>query len=114
MLCLVIRTSIETLHRNDAFMMFECHHVIPLSYSLKGKSKLTELSLVCANCHRLIHGVYRKEKRWLSIGSGRAILSIIQPTAIKNTPYHYLRPQDLKALDARVKLGAIAHPLWSR
>ncbi len=42
----------------------ECHHVIPLS-ELKSeqKPKIDDLSIVCANCHRMIH----RKKPWLTI-----------------------------------------------
>lgn len=38
----------------DGFI--ECHHTIPISQLRSGQStKLKELSLVCANCHRMLH-----------------------------------------------------------
>ncbi|WP_198263382.1 HNH endonuclease [sulfur-oxidizing endosymbiont of Gigantopelta aegis] len=40
--------------------LIECHHLIPISSSEHtGKTKISELVLLCANCHRLIHS--RKE-----------------------------------------------------
>ncbi|MFC1474784.1 HNH endonuclease [bacterium] len=42
----------------------ECHHVIPLSESDNNRTtNLDDLSIVCANCHRMIH----RKKNWLSI-----------------------------------------------
>lgn len=40
----------------------ECHHVVPLHSSGETKTKLSDLILLCSNCHRMIH--YRT--RWLS------------------------------------------------
>src|SRR6266853_2526049 len=42
----------------------ECHHTLPLA-SLKGESatKLSDLAIVCANCHRMLH----RSNSWLSI-----------------------------------------------
>lgn len=38
----------------DGFI--ECHHVIPLSQLRPGQAtKLADLALVCANCHRMLH-----------------------------------------------------------
>ncbi|UVM53161.1 HNH endonuclease [Pseudomonas sp. B21-015] len=38
------------------FRVIECHHQIPLSHeNHKGKTKLEDLALLCANCHRLAH-----------------------------------------------------------
>jgi 5-methylcytosine-specific restriction protein A len=33
----------------------ECHHTVPLHASGKTVTKLTDLILICANCHRMIH-----------------------------------------------------------
>ncbi|WP_405143857.1 HNH endonuclease [Sphaerisporangium sp. NBC_01403] len=33
----------------------ECHHVIPLHQAGEGTTKLSDLALICANCHRVIH-----------------------------------------------------------
>ena len=42
----------------------ECHHTKPISELMPGeKTKITDLSIVCANCHRMIH----RSKPWLRI-----------------------------------------------
>lgn len=42
----------------------ECHHTIPLSALEPGhKTKLSDLAIVCANCHRMLH----RSREWLSI-----------------------------------------------
>ena len=42
----------------------ECHHTIPVSKLKKRqKTKLSDLSILCANCHRMIH----RSKPMLSI-----------------------------------------------
>lgn len=33
----------------------ECHHIVPLHVSGETKTRLQDLSLLCANCHRMIH-----------------------------------------------------------
>lgn len=33
----------------------EVHHVVPLHAAGEGVTKLTDLALICANCHRMIH-----------------------------------------------------------
>ena len=46
----------------DGFI--ECHHKIPVSEIEPGqKTKLEDLSLLCANCHRMIH----RRQPWLSV-----------------------------------------------
>jgi len=42
----------------------ECHHIRPLSMLRPdAKTKLTDLALLCSNCHRMIH----RGKPWLSV-----------------------------------------------
>jgi 5-methylcytosine-specific restriction enzyme A len=48
----------------------ECHHTVPLSQSQPGeRTKLSDLALVCANCHRMLH-------------VGQMVLTIVQLQAI--------------------------------
>ena len=50
----------------------ECHHTIPISdYTANQRTKLDDLALVCANCHRMLH----RRRPWLSIDELRAIVS---------------------------------------
>ena len=37
--------------------MFEVHHIHPLGWSSERRTKLSDLALLCANCHRLIHAL---------------------------------------------------------
>lgn len=39
--------------------MFEVHHIVPLSEVATALTRLPDLVLLCANCHRLIHGMMR-------------------------------------------------------
>ncbi len=49
----------------------ECHHTKPVSELKKGeKTKLRELSILCANCHRVIH----KSKPMLTIAELKTII----------------------------------------
>jgi len=55
--------------RGEGFI--ECHHDIPISESGKGrKTKLSELSLVCSNCHRIIH----RTRPWISVAELRKLV----------------------------------------
>jgi 5-methylcytosine-specific restriction protein A len=49
----------------------ECHHTVPLS-SLKPntKTKMSDLAIVCANCHRMLH----KSKTWLTTAGLRQLI----------------------------------------
>ena len=54
--------------RGDGFI--ECHHTQPLSASTSRTTKLADLVLVCANCHRMIHA----KRPWLMMEELRAIV----------------------------------------
>lgn len=41
---------------------FECHHVVPLHVSGETKTRLADLAVLCANCHRMIH----RSREWLT------------------------------------------------
>ncbi|GIC75999.1 HNH endonuclease [Moritella sp. F3] len=50
----------------------ECHHKNPLSDTKVGvKTKLDDLALLCANCHRVIH----RYKPWITIDKLRSLIS---------------------------------------
>ena len=54
----------------DGFI--ECHHIKPISEIIPGeKTSLDDLSLVCSNCHRMIH----RKRPWLSISELRKLIS---------------------------------------
>ena len=56
--------------RGDGFI--ECHHTLPVSQLKPGqKTKLSELALLCSNCHRMVH----RGKHWLSINELKALLT---------------------------------------
>jgi 5-methylcytosine-specific restriction protein A len=48
----------------------ECHHVVPLSHAGETATKLTDLALVCANCHRMLHS----RIGWTTPSSLRAVV----------------------------------------
>ncbi|WP_370157507.1 HNH endonuclease [Bradyrhizobium ottawaense] len=49
----------------------ECHHARPVSNLQPGeKTKLDDLILLCANCHRMVHS----RRPWLSLEELRQII----------------------------------------
>ncbi|WP_206110883.1 HNH endonuclease [Rhizobium daejeonense] len=49
----------------------ECHHILPISLlGEQGKTNLSDLALVCSNCHRMIHA----QRPWWSMDDARAAL----------------------------------------
>ena len=55
--------------RGEGFI--ECHHIKPLSESDEGnETKINDLALLCANCHRMVH----VRKPWLSIEELKSLI----------------------------------------
>lgn len=54
--------------------VFEAHHIVPLASAGERKTKLSDLSLLCACCHRAIHRAMIIEQRWLTIPEARALI----------------------------------------
>ncbi|MEU0286213.1 HNH endonuclease [Streptomyces sp. NPDC006147] len=55
----------------------ECHHVVPLHEAGEGRTRLSDLALICANCHRMIH----RRAPWPTPGELR---NLIQETTNRN------------------------------
>jgi 5-methylcytosine-specific restriction protein A len=55
--------------RGEGFI--ECHHVVPLHVSGEVKTKLSDLILICANCHRMVH----RYQPWLTPDQLRALIA---------------------------------------
>lgn len=52
----------------------ECHHTLPISLlGEHGKTSMSDLVLVCSNCHRMIHA----QRPWWSIDDAREALSSV-------------------------------------
>lgn len=66
--------------RGHGFM--EVHHLKPLHTLAEGsKTRLEDLALVCANCHRMIHA----SRPWLEMDQLRAIVSELVNSAVTNS-----------------------------
>jgi hypothetical protein len=57
----------------------ECHHLKPLSerYGQKSSSFRTginDVAVLCSNCHRMIHKMMHKEKRWIELDEFKKLL----------------------------------------
>ena len=48
----------------------ECHHLVPLSESGATRTRLSDLALLCSNCHRMAH----RRRPWPTIDDLRALL----------------------------------------
>lgn len=49
----------------------ECHHTKPISKLMPGeKTRISDLAIVCANCHRMLH----RGREWLSVSELKSVL----------------------------------------
>ncbi|WP_330229271.1 HNH endonuclease [Nocardia sp. NBC_00508] len=69
--CEVCYFDFEAVYGPHGSDYIECHHVVPLHVSGETKTKLADLILLCANCHRMIH--YRPQ--WLHPEDLRALVT---------------------------------------
>nr|WTB33645.1 HNH endonuclease [Streptomyces sp. NBC_00830] len=53
--CEVCSFDFEQVYGDRGAGYIECHHVVPLHVAGEGPTKLSDLALICANCHRMIH-----------------------------------------------------------
>ncbi|MGA5035517.1 HNH endonuclease [Streptomyces capoamus] len=53
--CEVCEFDFEAVYGDRGAGYIECHHVIPLHVAGEGTTKLSDLALICSNCHRMIH-----------------------------------------------------------
>jgi 5-methylcytosine-specific restriction protein A len=72
--CEMCRKESSALSPAMAEAMFEAHHIVPLSESNERSTRLADLALLCANCHRMVHKAIAQQKRWLSIEEARALV----------------------------------------
>lgn len=57
--------------------LIECHHLVPLESLRPGQAtRLSDLALVCSNCHRMIH----RSRPWLSLDALRALMRQTTPS----------------------------------
>ncbi|MFF0397418.1 HNH endonuclease [Streptomyces sp. NPDC005248] len=53
--CEVCDFDFEQVYGERGIRYIECHHVVPLHAAGEGLTKLSDLALICSNCHRMIH-----------------------------------------------------------
>ena len=53
---------------------FEGHHVVPIAVAGHGPTRLADVALLCATCHRLIHRLIAKHRQWLTISDAKALI----------------------------------------
>ena len=71
LICEVCDFDFKEVYGDRGHGFIECHHTKPLSELEAGeKTKISDLSLVCSNCHRMIH----RQQPWLSVDDLRRLV----------------------------------------
>ncbi|RYG94397.1 MAG: HNH endonuclease [Alphaproteobacteria bacterium] len=53
---------------NLQFAGFEAHHIVPLAHlTTVSSTRVSDLALLCATCHRLMHRFIQLERRWITV-----------------------------------------------
>jgi 5-methylcytosine-specific restriction protein A len=68
--CEVCDFDFEQTYGDRGRGYIECHHIVPLHVGGLVVTRLGDLALICANCHRMIHA----RSPWLSPGELRVII----------------------------------------
>jgi 5-methylcytosine-specific restriction protein A len=71
--CDICAAVAPTIDHDLADAIFEAHHIVPLAQG-EAKTKLSDLALLCASCHRLIHRAMSVRKRWLGVNEFASVL----------------------------------------
>ncbi|AXK88356.1 5-methylcytosine-specific restriction enzyme A [Nocardia farcinica] len=70
--CEVCGFDFEAVYGERGAGYIECHHIVPLHVSGETVTKLSDLVLLCSNCHRMIH----HGSRWLSPEELREVVQV--------------------------------------
>jgi len=63
------------LNQRIADAAFEIHHVIPLSSAQERATRLSELALLCASCHRILHRAIADCGTWIGFPEAKQLVS---------------------------------------
>jgi len=74
--CEVCSFSFSATYAND---FIECHHIIPIGQAGIRETRLEDLALVCANCHRMLHKKF--DGQYLSINQLQERICSLQKIA---------------------------------
>jgi len=70
--CEVCTFDFREFYGDMGYGVAECHHDVPISDPRGSRrTKLSELAIICPNCHRIIH----KRRPWLRVEALRVVLS---------------------------------------
>jgi 5-methylcytosine-specific restriction protein A len=54
---------------------FEAHHIVPIAEVGAGATKLSDVALLCATCHRLLHRLIAVKRTWVGIAEAKTLIT---------------------------------------
>jgi len=73
--CDICSKAHATLPSDLRASAFEAHHVIPIASVGEGATRVTDVALLCATCHRLLHRLTALRRRWIGIAEAKTIIA---------------------------------------
>ncbi|RWN98693.1 MAG: HNH endonuclease [Mesorhizobium sp.] len=75
-----LRCEICDLHRPDLpaplqQSVFEAHHLVPIAEAVQRATRLSDMALRCACCHRLLHKMIATDGKWITPAEARGRIS---------------------------------------
>ena len=75
--CEVCGFSFKKAYGDIGAGYIECHHTVPLAqFEVRHRTRLEDLAVICANCHRMLH----RGPKMLTIRELRAMMANYEPT----------------------------------
>ena len=63
------------LDQRIADAAFEVHHLVPLASARERVTRLSDLALLCANCHRILHRAIAQRGNWIGLPEAKQLVS---------------------------------------
>lgn len=61
---------------------FEAHHIVPIASVGESATKLSDVALLCATCHRLIHRLIALRRTWVCLTEAKAFVDNPPPPRV--------------------------------
>ena len=54
---------------------FEAHHIVPIATVGEGATKLSDVALLCATCHRILHRLIALRRVWVGLAEAKILIT---------------------------------------
>lgn len=82
-----------SIHEDLSDAIFEIHHIVPLSNALRINTRLSDLALLCANCHRFLHRAISIKGDWISLAEAKELINTTWNSLEENYPQKSKKPK---------------------